>query len=71
MKSEELRELSLEEITAREEELKTEIFNLKIQFATGKLENPMKLRSLGKDIARVKTIIRERNNKESAASQKK
>lgn len=63
MKSSDLRNLTTEELTSKEEDLKVEFFNLKIQFATGKLENPMKLRALRRDIARVKTINMERQAK--------
>lgn len=66
MKSADLRNLSIEELTSKEEDLKVELFNLKVQFATGKLENPMKLRALRRDIARAKTISLERQAKGSA-----
>lgn len=56
----------MEELTSKEEDLKVEFFNLKVQFATGKLENPMKLRVLRRDIARVKTINMERQAKSSS-----
>lgn len=56
MKAEDLRNLNLEELSSKEEDLKSEFFNLKVQFATGKLENPIRLRMLRHDIARVKTI---------------
>jgi large subunit ribosomal protein L29 len=42
------------------DELKTELFNLRFQLATGQLDNPMQIKRVRKDIARVKTIIRER-----------
>ena len=42
------------------EKMKKELFNLRFQHATGQLENPVKMRELKKDIARVKTIIREK-----------
>lgn len=41
-------------------DLKTELFNLRFQLATGQLDNPIKISSVRKDIARVKTIVRER-----------
>jgi large subunit ribosomal protein L29 len=40
--------------------MKTELFNLRFQHVTGQLENPIKLRSVRRDIARVKTVIREK-----------
>ena len=59
MKITELRALKAEELTAKEDELKKELFNLKVQHATGQAENPLRLRLLRRDIARAKTIIRE------------
>lgn len=60
MKAETLRELSTEELNKKVVELKEELFNLRFQMATGQLENPMKLKQVRKDIARAKTVIRER-----------
>lgn len=60
MKAETLRELSTEELNKKVVELKEELFNLRFQMATGQLENPMQLKQVRKDIARVKTVIRER-----------
>lgn len=65
MKTEELRSLSLQELTDKEEELSKEIFNLRFQKATGQIENPMRLRATRKDIARVKTLINEIRKKQS------
>jgi large subunit ribosomal protein L29 len=62
MKARELRELSEEELTRKEEELKDQLFKLKFQHATGQLENAMKLKLVKKDIARIKTLLKE--NKE-------
>ena len=59
MKAETLRELSTEE-NKKVVELKEELFNLRFQMATGQLENPMQLKQVRKDIARAKTVIRER-----------
>ncbi len=59
MKVEELRSLSLQELSDKEEELKKEFFNLRFQKATGQIENPMRLRTTRKEIARIKTIISE------------
>ena len=47
-------------LAAREKELKAELFNLRFQSATGQLNNPQRISECKKDIARVKTIIRER-----------
>lgn len=60
MKAKEIRDLSADELERRLSELKTELFNLRFQLATGQLDNPMNIKRVRKDIARVKTIIRER-----------
>lgn len=60
MKATELRGLSSEELTTRIEGLKDELFNLRFQLATGQLENPMRIGQVRKDIARAKTILRQR-----------
>ncbi|MDY6315542.1 MAG: 50S ribosomal protein L29 [Clostridia bacterium] len=60
MKTNELRELSVEELHTKENELRAELFNLKFQNATNQLDNPMRIVEVKKTIARVKTIIRER-----------
>ena len=60
MKGKEIRELSPNELQARLDELKTELFNLRFQMATGQLDNPKQIKLVRKDIARVKTVIRER-----------
>lgn len=62
MKARELRELSEDELRRKEDELKDQLFKLKFQHALGQLENAMKLNSIKKDIARIKTILGE--NKE-------
>ena len=60
MKANEIRELSTEEINAKIKECKEELFNLRFQQATGNLEKPSRLRDLRKQVAKMKTIIRER-----------
>ena len=60
MKVKEIRDLTTEELNQKEKELKKELFNLRFQLATGQLENPKKISQGRKDIARVKTIVRER-----------
>jgi len=62
MKARELRELSEDELSRKEDELKDQLFKLKFQHALGQLENAMKLKSIKRDIARIKTILGE--NKE-------
>ena len=66
MKVEKLRELSTNELTRKVDSFKEEPFNLRFQMATGQLENPMRIKELRKDIARAKTILREREIKEQA-----
>jgi len=63
MKASELRELSTEELLRREEELKEELFNLRFQHFTGQLENTARLKQVKREIARVKTILREKGIK--------
>ena len=62
MKTTELRNKSVEELTKKLEELKKDLFMLRMQHATNQLDNPMQLANVKKDIARVKTIIREKTN---------
>ena len=57
---EKLRQLTIEELIAKEQELKAELFNLRFQHATGSLTNPMRMKECKRDIARVKTLINER-----------
>ncbi|MBE0460181.1 MAG: 50S ribosomal protein L29 [Candidatus Aminicenantes bacterium] len=61
MKAKELRELTEDELINKEAELKDQHFKLKFQHALGQLENAMKLKSIKKDIARIKTILREKH----------
>jgi large subunit ribosomal protein L29 len=60
MKAAELRELGADELAARERELTDQLFRLRIQKAMGQLEAPTKIRSVRRDLARVKTVIRQR-----------
>lgn len=59
----EFRDLSSEELQAKAGDLKKELFNLRVQQAMGQIENPMRLRQLRKEIARAKTIIREKHGR--------
>ena len=56
----ELRDLSKEELVTKATDLKKEIFNLRFQQAMGQIENPMRLRLLRKDIAKTKTVLKEK-----------
>ncbi|MBR2711344.1 MAG: 50S ribosomal protein L29 [Bacilli bacterium] len=67
MKVKEIRELSTEEINAKLVETKKELFNLRFQQATGNLEKPSRLRDLRHTVARMKTVLKERENQESEA----
>ena len=60
MTNQEIRKLSNEELIAKIEESKAELFNLKFSQATGNLEKPSRIRELRKLVARMKTILRER-----------
>ena len=60
MKAKELREMTVEELNTKLGDLKTEFFNLRFQTATGQLGNPLSIRDIKRDIARVKTVLRER-----------
>ena len=60
MKASNVRELSTAELTAKLADLKKELFNLRLSHATGQLTNPLALHNVKKDIARVKTVLRER-----------
>lgn len=60
MKAEEIRDLTDEELNRKLVDLKEELFNLRFQMATGQLDNPMRMKAVRRDIARVKTIQRER-----------
>jgi len=59
----EMRDLSKEELTTKAAELKKELFNLRFQQAMGQIENPMRLRTLRRDIAKTKTILREKHGR--------
>ena len=60
MKPDEIREMSVEDLKAKIDELTRERFNLRFRSATESIENPMRFRSLRRDIARLQTIMRER-----------
>jgi ribosomal protein L29 len=60
MKVKEIRKLTTEQIVAKIKESKEELFNLRFQQATGNLEKPSRIRELRYDVARCKTVLRER-----------
>jgi len=61
MKAGKLRELSEDELRSKETELKDKLFKLRFQHSLGQLDSPMKLKNIRKDIARLKTILREKS----------
>jgi len=60
MKVNDIRNLSSEELVKKLDDLKDELFKLRFQLATNQLENPMRIREVRRTIARVKTILRQR-----------
>lgn len=63
MKPSEIRKLNNEDLEKKIKELKEELFNLRFQLAINQLQNPMRIKAVKKDIARMKTILRERELK--------
>ena len=59
MKATEIRKMSAEELTSKLGDLKKDLFQLRLQHATNQLDNPIRIAQVKKDIARVKTLIRE------------
>lgn len=68
MKNKDFRDMTNDELNQKLKELKSEHFNLRFSHATGQLSNPMMLNTVKKDIARVLTILREREIKEKKAN---
>ena len=66
----ELADLTTDELAEKEKQLRQELFNLRFQMGTGRLENPMLVRKAKRDIARVKTIMRQLFLGESAVQPK-
>jgi large subunit ribosomal protein L29 len=60
MKASEYSAMSVEQLVAREKELKAELFTLRFQLATGQLQNPKQITETRRDIARVKTVLRQK-----------
>jgi large subunit ribosomal protein L29 len=60
VKADKIRELTDEELVRKVSDYKGELFNLRFQIATGQLDNPMRIRDVRKNIARCKTILRQR-----------
>jgi large subunit ribosomal protein L29 len=64
MKAKEIREMNLQEIKQRLISTEEELFNLRLQLSMKQLENPMKIRESKRHVARLRTILREREHKE-------
>ena len=60
MKAKEIRNLSVEDLNKKLEDLKKDLFMLRMQLATNHLDNPIKISNVRRDIARVKTVLREK-----------
>ena len=71
MKASEIRDLSVEEMETKLKDLKAELFNLRFQLAINQLDNPMRISAVKKDIARVQTVLRETQLKNSAEAKGK
>ena len=62
MKASEIRDMTAEELQDKLKTLKEELFNLRFQLAINQLDNPMRIKAVKKDIARVKTVIRKQES---------
>lgn len=65
MKASEIRDMTTNELEKKVEDLKQELFNLRFQMATGQLDNPMRIKDVRRNIARTKTVLREREIKKA------
>jgi len=68
MKASKIREMTTQELHNELKKLKRELFNLRFQLATNQLENPMRIREVKRTIARIKTILRERELEQEKAN---
>jgi len=66
MKPAEVRQQSAEELESKLKDLKAELFNLRFQLTINQLDNPMRIKAVKKDIARIKTVLRENELRDSA-----
>lgn len=67
MKPQSLRELGLPELSAKHKELSEQLFRLRLQKAVGQLDNAVKVRETRRDIARVKTILKEKSSAQASS----
>ena len=68
-KTEKVREMSADELRTREKELQEQLFRLRFQKSIGQLDNAMKIRDTRRDIARVKSVLRERSQGAAGATE--
>ena len=68
MKPEKVRELSIDDLKGKEKELQEQLFRLRLQKSVGQIDNALKLRETRRDIARVKTILKEKRGSAPAGS---
>ena len=68
MKAEKLREMSADELQGKERELHEQLFRLRFQKSLGQLDNALKIRETRRDIARVKTVLRQKQGQAAAGS---
>ncbi len=66
MKAAELRDKSGDELRKKEQDLRKELFNLRFQQSTGEIENPMRIRAIKKDIAKILTVLAEMNKQKAS-----
>ena len=69
MKASEIRAMSLDEMQRKAADLKEELFNLRFQHEIGQLENPLKMKQTKRDIARIKTIIKESERQDDTGTE--
>ncbi len=69
MKAKDLRELSTEELGQKRDDLRDDLFRLRMRKAVAQLENPIRLRQLRRDIARIETILRQRERDEGRGAE--
>ena len=69
MKASDLHDLGIDELKGKEKDLREELFNLRFQHATGQLENTMRIPQVKKDLARTKSILREKEREQNSGSE--
>jgi large subunit ribosomal protein L29 len=62
MELQEIRNLTVDELTVKEKELRKELFNLRYQLLSGRIENPQQIKNSRREIARIQTVIREKRS---------